>query len=43
LSGNSNITPASAEDIEKAISAAQAKLALATLVLAVDTDILIKD
>lgn len=34
LSGNANIKPASAEEIEKAITAAQAKISQATSVLA---------
>jgi len=33
LSGNANIKPASAEEIEKAITAAQAKISQATSVL----------
>jgi len=33
MTGNANIQPASAEEIEKAIAAAQAKMSRATVVL----------
>jgi len=37
LSGNANTKPASAEEIEKAIAAAQAKMSQSTSVLALNT------